>query len=95
MLCVVLSTREVPHEVAEVHGPHLVLEEEFYVLCKRDRRIWVFNAHDVDVVLLVLRVVVPDSREEAHVLRVVIRLAGLLVVGHQVFGVNLQIAAVF
>ena len=95
MLCVVLSTREVPHEVAEVHGTHLVLEEELHVLCKRDRRIWVFNAHDVDVVLLVLWVVVPDSREEAHVFRVVIWLAGLLVVGHQVFGINFQIAAIF
>ena len=64
------------------------------MLRKSDRRLRIFDVHDVDVVLAVLWIVVPNTREEALVLRIVVRHASFFVVGQQVFAVDGEVAAV-
>ena len=94
VLLVVLTTAVVPHEITEPHFTYLVFKEEPYVLRKSDRRLRIFDVHDVDVVLAVLWIVVPNTREEALVLRIVVRHTSLFVVSQQVLTVDGEVAAI-
>ena len=94
VLLVVLTTAVVPHEITEPHFAYLVFKEESNVLRKSDRRLRIFDVHDVDVVLAVLWVVVPNTREEALVLRIVVRHTSLFVVSQQVLTVDGEVAAI-
>jgi len=95
VLRIVLTTGEVPHEVPPVHFSDLVFEEEFHVLSEGDRLLFIGDTDNLQIILLVLRIVVPDTREESLVFRVVVRLAGLLVVRHQIFALDRKVAAIF
>ena len=80
MLRVVLASREDPHEITEIHSAYLILKKETYMLSKINRSLRVFYIHQVDVILLVLRVVVPNPWKEGLVYWVVIWCACFFVI---------------
>ena len=84
VLVVVLAAGEVPHEVAEPHLAHLVVHEEFKVVAKL-QLVGRLDAHELLVVLHVVRLIAPHAREETYVALGVVGLRGLAVAGDFVF----------